>query len=113
MATHSSPDPAKKKTAETGKTDPADQHIEDQRRQKAMEDLVQYVWHNRPAYFPVYGQTNLTGHLARLAEKTTEALVVLGALSGLVVGGMELKQRIAARHAGKTAGKMLDDVPFK
>lgn len=116
MATHSSQDPAKKKTAETGKTDAAaeggqaDQHIEDQRRQKAMEDLVQYVWHNRPAYFPVYGQTNLTGRLARLAEKTTEALIVLGALSGLVVGGLRLKDEIASR---RTAHKLANEVPFK
>ncbi|MCK6622794.1 MAG: hypothetical protein HUU32_23025 [Calditrichaceae bacterium] len=75
-----------------------------------MEDLVQYVWHNRPAYFPVYGQTNLSGRLARLAEKTTEALVMLGALSGLIVGGLRLKDELVSR---RTAPKLVNEVPFK
>lgn len=71
---------------------------------------MQYVWHNRPAYFPVYGQTNLSGRLARLAEKTTEALIVLGTFSGLIAGGLRLKDEIASR---RTARKLVNEAPFK
>jgi len=86
---------------------------EQEKRQKAMDDLVHYVWHNRPAYFPIYGQTDRSSTGARIAEKTVEALIVIGAISGLVSGGLQLKNEVAARRNAKAAGRMVDDVPFK